>query len=191
MRTAEIVRKTRETDIRLSLNLDGTGKNSIDTGVGFLNHMLELFSVHSGADLEVKCVGDTQVDYHHSVEDVGICLGQAFRQALGEKRGIARFADRVIPMDECAPQVALDISARPYLSFCCKLEGKIGTFDAELVEEFFRAFSTNAGVNLYMALLRGGNLHHEAEALFKAFARCVQDTVKVTSDKIPSSKGVL
>ena len=191
MRTAEIVRKTRETDIRLSLNLDGTGKNDIDTGVGFLNHMLELFSVHSGADLEVKCVGDTQVDYHHSVEDVGICLGQAFRQALGEKRGIARFADRVIPMDECAAQVALDISRRPYLSFCCKLEGKIGTFDAELVEEFFRAFSTNAGVNLYMALLRGGNLHHEAEAMFKAFAKCVQDAVKVTSDKIPSSKGVL
>ena len=117
MRTAEIVRKTRETDIRLSLNLDGTGKNGIDTGVGFLNHMLELFSVHSGADLEVKCVGDTQVDYHHSVEDVGICLGQAFRQALGEKRGIARFADDVIPMDECAAQVALDISGRPYLSF--------------------------------------------------------------------------
>ena len=191
MRTAEIVRKTRETDIRLSLNLDGTGKNSIDTGVGFLNNMLELFSVHSGADLEVKCVGDTQVDYHHSVEDVGICLGQAFRQALGEKRGIARFADRVIPMDECAAQVALYISGRPYLSFCCKLEGKIGTFDAELVEEFFRAFSTNAGVNLYVALLRGGNLHHEAEALFKAFAKCVQDAVKVTSDKIPSSKGVL
>ena len=191
MRTAEIVRKTRETDIRLSLNLDGTGKNGIDTGVGFLNHMLELFSVHSGADLEVKCVGDTQVDYHHSVEDVGICLGQAFRQALGEKRGIARFADRVIPMDECAAPVALDIGGRAELSLCCKLEGKSGTFDAELVEEFFRAFSTNAGVNLYVALLRGGNLHHEAEALFKAFAKCVQDAVKVTSDKIPSSKGVL
>ena len=191
MRTAEIVRKTRETDIRLSLDLDGTGKNSVDTGVGFLNHMLELFAVHSGADLQVKCVGDTEVDYHHSVEDVGICLGEVFCKALGDKRGIARFADRVIPMDECAAQVALDISGRPYLSFCCKLEGKIGTFDAELVEEFFRAFSSHAGVNLYMSLLRGGNLHHEAEALFKAFAKCVQDAVKISSDKIPSSKGVL
>ena len=191
MRTADIARKTRETDIRLSLDLDGTGKHSVDTGVGFLNHMLELFSVHSGADLQVKCVGDTEVDFHHSVEDVGICLGQAFSKALGDKRGIARFADRVIPMDECAALVALDISGRPYLSFCSKLEGKIGNFDAELVEEFFRAFSSHAGVNLYMSLLRGGNLHHEAEALFKAFAKCVQDAVKIVSDRVPSSKGVL
>ena len=191
MRTAEIVRKTRETDIRLSLNLDGTGKNGIDTGVGFLNHMLELFSVHSGADLDVKCVGDTQVDYHHSVEDVGICLGQAFRQALGEKRGIARFADRVVPMDDVAALVALDIGGRPYLNFEKKMNGKMGAFDAELIEEFLRAFAFNAGVNLYIKLLKGGNMHHEAEAIFKALAKCVQDAVKITSDKIPSSKGVL
>ena len=191
MRTAEIVRKTRETDIRLSLNLDGTGKNSIDTGVGFLNHMLELFSVHSGADLEVKCVGDTQVDYHHSVEDVGICLGQAFKEALGDKKGIARFADRVVPMDECAALVAIDISGRPFLNFEDRLSGKIGDFDAELVEEFLRAFCFNAGMNVYVKLLKGGNMHHEAEAIFKALAKCVQDAVRVVSDRIPSSKGVL
>ena len=191
MRKAEISRETRETKIQLSLDLDGTGKRSVDTGIGFFNHMLELFSVHAGVDLAVRCVGDTDVDFHHSVEDVGICLGQAFRQALGDKRGIARFADRVVPMDECAAMVALDISGRPFLNFEDKLSGKVGEFDAELVEEFFRAFSFNAGVNLYIRLLKGGNMHHEAEAIFKAFAKCVQDAVKIVSDEVPSSKGVL
>ena len=191
MRKAEISRETRETKIQLSLDLDGTGKRSVDTGIGFLNHMLELFSVHAGVDLAVRCVGDTDVDFHHSVEDVGICLGQAFRQALGDKRGIARFADRVVPMDECAAMVALDISGRPFLNFEDKLSGKVGEFDAELVEEFFRAFSFNAGVNLYIKLLKGGNMHHEAEAIFKAFAKCVQDAVRIVSDEVPSSKGVL
>ena len=140
MRTAEISSKTRETDTSLKLDLDGTGLNSVDTGVGFLNHMLELLSVHSGMDLQIKCTGDIDVDFHHSVEDVGICLGQAFKTALGDKKGIARFADRVVPMDECAALVALDISGRPYLNFEQKLSGKIGEFDAELVEEFLRAF---------------------------------------------------
>lgn len=191
MRQAELARKTRETDIVLKLDLDGTGKNSVDTGVGFLNHMLELFSVHSGVDLQVRCNGDTQVDFHHSVEDVGICLGQAFKEALGDKKGIARFADRIVPMDECAALVAIDISGRPYLNFEEKLTGKIGEFDAELVEEFLRAFSFNAGMNVYVKLLKGGNMHHEAEAIFKALAKCVQDAVKVVSDRIPSSKGVL
>lgn len=191
MRTAEISRKTRETDISLKLDLDGKGLNSVDTGVGFLNHMLELFSVHSGIDLQIKCTGDVDVDFHHSVEDVGICLGQAFKTALGDKKGIARFSDRVVPMDECAALVALDISGRPYLNFEQKLSGKIGDFDAELVEEFLRAFSFNAGVNLYVQLLKGGNMHHEAEAIFKAFAKCVQDAVKIVSDSVPSSKGVL
>lgn len=191
MRQAELARKTRETDIVLKLDLDGTGKNSVDTGVGFLNHMLELFSVHSGLDLQVRCSGDTQVDFHHSVEDVGICLGQAFKEALGDKKGIARFADRVVPMDECAALVAIDISGRPFLNFEEKLTGKIGEFDAELVEEFLRAFSFNAGMNVYVKLLKGGNMHHEAEAIFKALAKCVQDAVKVVSDRIPSSKGVL
>ena len=191
MRKAEISRETRETKIQLSLDLDGTGKRSVDTGIGFFDHMLELFSVHAGVDLAVRCVGDTDVDFHHSVEDVGICLGQAFRQALGDKRGIARFADRVVPMDECAAMVALDISGRPFLNFEDKLSGKVGEFDAELVEEFFRAFSFNAGVNLYIRLLKGGNMHHEAEAIFKAFAKCVQDAVRIVSDEVPSSKGVL
>ena len=191
MRSAEITRDTRETKIYLKLDLDGSGRCDVDTGVGFFNHMLELFSVHSGADLTVRCQGDTEVDFHHSVEDVGICLGQAFKAALGDKKGIARFADRVIPMDECAALVALDISGRPYLNFEKKLSGKIGQFDAELVEEFMRAFAFNAGVNLYIDLLRGGNMHHEAEAIFKALAKCVQDAVKIVSDKVPTSKGVL
>lgn len=191
MRKAEIARKTRETDIFLKLDLDGTGKSAVDTGVGFFNHMLELFGVHSGIDLTVKCAGDTEVDFHHSVEDVGICLGQAFKEALGDKKGIARFADRVVPMDECAALVAIDIGGRPFLNFEDRLSGKIGDFDAELVEEFLRAFCFNAGMNVYVKLLKGGNMHHEAEAVFKAFAKCVQDAVKVVSDRIPSSKGVL
>ena len=191
MRTAEISRDTRETKIYLKLDLDGKGRPSVDTGVGFFNHMLELFSVHSGADLTVRCEGDTEVDFHHSVEDVGICLGKAFQAALGDKKGIARFSDRVVPMDECAALVARDISGRPFLHFEKKMSGKIGEFDAELVEEFMRAFAFNAGVNLYIDLLKGGNLHHEAEAIFKAFAKCVQDAVKIVSDRVPSSKGVL
>ena len=191
MRTAEISRDTRETKIYLKLDLDGKGRPSVATGVGFLDHMLELFSVHAGIDLTVRCEGDTQVDFHHSVEDVGICLGTALKEALGDKKGIARFADRVVPMDECAALVALDISGRPFLNFEKKMSGKIGEFDAELVEEFLRAFAFNAGVNLYVDLLKGGNMHHEAEAIFKALAKCVQDGVKIVSDRIPSSKGVL
>ena len=191
MRKASVARKTRETEITLELNLDGKGIAAVDTGVGFFNHMLELFAVHAGADLTVHCKGDTDVDFHHSVEDVGICLGQAFKEALGDKKGIARFADRVVPMAECAALVALDISGRPFLNFEQTMSGKIGQFDAELVEEFFRAFAFNAGVNLFIKLLKGGNMHHEAEAIFKAFAKCVQDAVKIVSDTVPSSKGVL
>ena len=191
MRTAEISRDTRETKIYLKIDLDGKGRVSADTGVGFFNHMLELFGVHAGIDLTVRCEGDTDVDFHHSVEDIGICLGKALKEALGDKCGIARFADRVVPMDECAALVALDISGRPFLNFEKKMSGKIGEFDAELVEEFMRAFAFNAGVNLYIDLLKGGNMHHEAEAVFKALAKCVQDAVKIVSDSIPSSKGVL
>lgn len=191
MRKAEITRKTKETEIELKLDLDGTGSRKIDTGVGFFNHMLELFSVHSGIDIFVRCKGDIEVDFHHSVEDIGICLGLALKEALGDKRGIARFADRVIPMDECAALVAIDIGGRPFLNFEDKLAGKIGEFDGELVEEFMRAFAFNAGVNLYMKLLKRGNAHHEAESLFKALARCVKDAVAVNGDQIPSSKGVL
>lgn len=190
MRTAKIERNTKETQIVLSLQLEG-GETAVDTGVGFLNHMLELLAVHAGIGLQVKCKGDVEVDFHHSTEDVGIALGLALKESLGDKRGIARFADKVVPMDECAALVALDISGRPYLNFEKKLSGKIGQFDAELVEEFMRAFAFNAGVNLYIDMLRGGNMHHEAEAIFKALAKCVQDAVKIVSDKVPSSKGVL
>ena len=191
MRQGVISRDTRDTNIYLKLELDGEGLCAVDTGVGFLNHMLELFAVHARVDLTVRCEGDTDVDFHHSVEDVGICLGQAFRAALGDKRGIARFADRVVPMDDVAALVALDIGGRPYLNFEKKMNGKMGAFDAELVEEFLRAFAFNAGVNLYVDLLHEGNLHHEAEAIFKALAKCVQDAVRVTGDAVPSSKGVL
>ena len=191
MRTASIARDTRETKITLELNIDGSGERKIDTGVGFFNHMLELLAVHAGFDLSVTCKGDTEVDFHHSVEDVGICLGQVLKEALGDKKGIARFADRIVPMDDVAALVALDIGGRPYLNFRKKIAGKIGAFDGELVEEFLRAFAFHAGVNLYVDLLCEGNLHHEAEAIFKALARCVRDAVKVVSDTIPSSKGVL
>ena len=191
MRTAEEKRKTRETDISLSLNIDGASKANIQTGVGFFNHMLELFTVHGGLDLTLSCKGDTEVDAHHTVEDVGIVLGGAFKAALGDKKGIARFAQRVVPMDECVALVALDWSGRPYLAFEEKLEGRVGEFDMELVEEFLRAFSTHAGLNIYVKLLRGGNRHHEAEAIFKALALCVRDAVKIVSDRVPSSKGML
>lgn len=194
MRVSEITRNTRETKIVLKLNLDGNGRADIDSGVGFLNHMLELLTVHSGFDLTVQCKGDTDVDFHHSVEDIGIALGLAFKESLGDKKGIRRFADKVVPMDETAAQVALDISGRPYLIFDCAAElsyGKIGEFDCELVEEFLRAFCNNAGVNVFVRLLATGNKHHEAEAIFKALAKCLGEGVQVVSDKIPSSKGVL
>lgn len=191
MRKAQATRKTRETDITLSLEIDGRGEAAIDSGVGFFDHMLELFTVHSKCDLSLTCKGDTQVDAHHTVEDIGIVLGDCFKTALGDKCGIARFADRTLPMDETCALVALDWSGRAYLSFETPLTGKVGSFDLELVEEFLRAFSSHAGVNLYVKLLRTGNAHHEAEAIFKALALCVRDAVKIISDTVPSSKGVL
>lgn len=191
MRSANITRKTRETDIVLSVGLDGTGKAEISTGVGFFDHMLELLTVHSRMDIRLVCKGDLQVDAHHTVEDVGIALGDCVKEALGDKRGIARFADRLVPMDEVAAQVAIDFSGRPCLIFEETLTGKVGNFDMELVEEFLRAFTTHAGCNLYVRLLRKGNRHHMAEAVFKALALCVREAVKVVSDTIPSSKGLL
>ena len=191
MRTAEVKRTTRETDISLAVDLDGTGKAEIGTGVGFFDHMLELLAVHSHMDVTLSCKGDLQVDAHHTVEDVGIALGDCVKTALGTKRGIARFADRLVPMDEVAAQVAIDFSGRPCLIFEDTLTGKVGNFDMELVEEFLRAFSTHAACNLYVRILRMGNRHHMAEAVFKALALCVRDAVKVVSDEIPSSKGML
>lgn len=191
MRKASIDRRTRETDISLTLDLDGNGTPEITTGVGFFDHMLELLTVHSGIDLTLSCKGDLQVDAHHTVEDVGIALGSCVRQALGDKKGIARFADRLVPMDETAAQVAVDFSGRPALIFPDRLTGKVGSFDMELVEEFLRAFTTHAGCNVYVRIVSAGNRHHMAEAVFKALALCIRDAVRVVSDRMPSSKGML
>ena len=195
MRTSEIARKTAETDIRLALNIDGKGDSSISTGVGFLDHMLTLFSRHGRFDMNLKCVGDTNVDDHHSVEDIGIALGQAFRKALGDKRGIRRYGDITLPMDEALILVALDVSGRGMLCFNAEFKTeKIGTFDTELVEEFFIAFATNAGITLHLRQLDGRTSHHIAEGMFKAVARALCSAVSIdenAKDEIPSTKGVL
>ena len=193
MRTYEVSRKTAETDIFLSLNLDGTGKSSIDTGCGFLNHMLTLFAAHGKFDLTVKCTGDTDVDDHHSVEDIGIVLGQAFQAALGDKRGITRYGSFLLPMDEALIQTAVDISGRSCLCYGLEIPTqKIGTFDAELVEEFFLAFTRNCPMSLHIRQLAGKNSHHIVEGCFKSVARSLKAAVALDgTDDIPSTKGVL
>lgn len=193
MRTCEVNRKTAETDIQLSLNLDGTGKSSVDTGCGFLDHMLTLFAAHGKFDLTVKCAGDTQVDDHHSVEDIGICLGTAFREALGDKRGITRYGSMLLPMDEALILCAVDISGRSCLVFALDIPTeKIGTFDTELVEEFFLAFVRNCPMSLHVKQLAGRNSHHIVEGAFKAAARALKTAAAADgSDEIPSTKGVL
>ena len=203
MRRAEISRKTRETDIELELSFDG-GVYEINTDCGFLNHMLELFASHSGFGLKVKCVGDVEVDFHHTVEDVGIVLGQAFLQALGDKRGIARYSDVTIPMDEALILCAVDISGRGTLNYDIKLPTAkvsdedervktraVGLFDTELIEEFFIAFTREAKITLHLVQLYGKNTHHIIEGAFKAFARALKAAVKVEGNEIPSSKGTL
>jgi imidazoleglycerol-phosphate dehydratase len=195
MRTASIARKTAETDISVSLTLDGTGKASIATGVGFFDHMLELFARHGLFDLEVKAKGDTHIDDHHTVEDVGIALGQAFLKALGDKAGIARYADVHLPMDETLTRCAVDISGRPMLVFRTVFtREKIGTFDTELVREWFQAFATNAGLTLHVETLYGENAHHIAESCFKALARTLRKAVALDpreAGRVPSTKGSL
>ena len=193
MRTCEIIRKTAETDIMLTLNLDGTGKSTIDTGVGFLDHMLTLFAAHGRFDLTVKCVGDTQVDDHHSVEDIGICLGQAFQKALGDKRGITRYGSFLLPMDEALIQTAVDISGRSCLYYGLEIPTeKIGSFDTELVEEFFLAFTRCCPMSLHIRQLAGKNSHHIVEGTFKSVARALKAAVALDgSNDIPSTKGVL
>ena len=195
MRTSEIKRKTAETDISLSLNIDGTGVSTIDTGIGFLDHMLTLFARHGRFDLTLSCRGDTHVDAHHSVEDIGLCLGSAFAEALGDMRGITRYADIILPMDEALVLCAVDISGRSWLSFNVELPGeKVGTMDTELVEEFLLAFVRKANITLHMKQLSGGNAHHIIEACFKALARTLDTAVKIDEaykDEIPSTKGVL
>ena len=195
MRTANIERTTTETAIRLSLNLDGTGSAEIDTGCGFLNHMLILFTRHGRFDLSLTCVGDTDIDYHHSTEDIGICLGRAVRSALGEMRGITRFGSMVLPMDEALVLCAMDISGRAgfYPALSVPTE-KVGDFDTELCEEFFIAFAREAGITLHLRQLTGKNSHHIVEACFKAVARSLKMALSpdtANPDSVPSTKGVL
>ena len=193
MRTSEITRNTAETKISLKLNLDGTGKSQIDTGVGFLNHMLTLFAAHGKFDLTVTCSGDTEVDDHHSVEDIGICLGQAFQAALGDKRGITRYGSFLLPMDEALILSAVAISGRSCLSYGLDIPTeKIGTFDAELVEEFFLGFTRNCPMSLHLRQLAGTNSHHIVEGAFKSVGRALKAAVALDgSNEIPSTKGVL
>lgn len=195
MRTAKINRKTNETDIKLLLNIDGTGKSDIKSGCGFLDHMLTLFASHGKFDLEIKCDGDTYVDDHHTTEDIGIVLGQAFSQALGDKKGIVRYGDTVLPMDEALILTAVDFSGRSYLGYSLDIPTqKVGTFDTELVKEFFLAFTRNANLTLHIKQLDGENSHHIIEGAFKSVARSIRTAVKIDSDfadEIPSSKGVL
>lgn len=195
MRTAKIDRKTNETDIKLSLNIDGTGKSDINSGCGFLDHMLTLFASHGKFDLEIKCDGDTYVDDHHTTEDIGIALGQAFSQALGDKRGIVRYGDTILPMDEALVLTAVDFSGRSCLGYSLDIPAqKVGSFDTELVKEFFIAFTSNAKLTLHIKQLDGENSHHIIEGAFKSVARSIRAAVKIDSDfadEIPSSKGVL
>ena len=193
MRTAEILRKTAETDIMLTLNLDGSGKSTIQTGVGFLDHMLTLFAAHGKFDLTVNCQGDTYVDDHHSAEDIGICLGKAFTEALGDKRGITRYGSFLLPMDEALIQTAVDISGRSYLGYGLEIPTeKIGSFDTELVEEFWLAFVRQCPMSLHIRQLAGKNAHHIVEGCFKSVARSLKIAVKLDgSNEIPSTKGVL
>ena len=195
MRVGEVTRNTAETDIKLKMNLDGTGKSDINTGVGFLDHMLELFAKHGKFDLEIKCKGDTHVDSHHSVEDIGICLGTAFSKALGEARGICRYSDVTLPMDEALVLCAIDISGRSHLSLDITLpERAVGTMDTELFEEFMQAFVRKAGLTVHIRMIEGKNAHHILEACFKSLARALRAAVKIDgefSNEIPSTKGVL
>ena len=195
MRTAQINRKTAETDIMLSLNLDGTGKGEIDTGCGFLNHMLTLFAKHGRFDLTVKCVGDVDVDDHHTAEDIGICLGDAFAKALGDMCGIVRYGNMTLPMDEALILSAVDISGRGKFVHDLKIPTeKVGTFDTELVFEFFEAFVRRANMTLHIRELAGENSHHIIEGAFKSVARSLRMAVKIDPEaagEIPSTKGVL
>ncbi len=195
MRSANISRKTAETDITLSLNLDGTGKSAIDTGCGFLDHMLTLFASHGRFDLQLVCKGDTHVDDHHTVEDVGICLGTAFKNAVGDKKGINRYGDKVLPMDESLILSAVDLSGRDLLNFDLKIPTeKVGTFDTELVEEFWLGFVRNASCTLHICQLAGTNSHHIIEGAFKSVARSLREAVAIDpacANEIPSTKGVL
>jgi len=195
MRTAKVKRTTRETDIDVAVDLDGKGTSQIATGIGFLDHMLDLLARHSRIDIIAKAKGDLHIDDHHTAEDVGIALGQAFKQALGDMKGITRYADVHLPMDEALTRVAIDISGRPFLVFKVAFKRhKIGTFDTELVNEWFQAFAMNAGITLHVETLYGSNDHHISESCFKGLARALRAAITVdprAKDEIPSTKGSL
>ncbi|MBI4977703.1 MAG: imidazoleglycerol-phosphate dehydratase HisB [Spirochaetes bacterium] len=192
MRESTITRKTKETAVSLGINLDGKGVYTVKTPIGFFTHMLELFSKHSGVDLTLDASGDIDVDHHHTVEDTGIVLGEAVAKALGDKKGIARYADVALPMDETLVNVALDLSGRPYFVYNAELKReKVGEFDTEVVEDFFRAFSVNAKITLHINVVYGTNAHHVIEAMFKGVAVACKRAMAVVSDTIPSTKGVL
>ena len=195
MRSVVLERKTSETQIKLSLDIDGSGTSEISSGIGFLDHMLTLFAKHSGFNLEVSCTGDTYVDDHHSCEDIGIVLGSALREALGDKRGISRYGDIILPMDEALILCACDVSGRSCLVFDADFPTeKIGSFDTELVQEFFEAFTRSSGITLHIRKLSGANSHHIAEGIFKAFARCLAKACGIDEkrkDEIPSTNGVI
>lgn len=196
MRKSQITRKTAETDITLSLNLDGNGSYDVKSGSNFFDHMLEQLAKHGGFDLALVCKGDVEVDFHHSAEDVGICLGKAFAEALGDKKGICRYGDVILPMDEALILCALDFSGRSYLNFDVTFpdEYKVGDLDTELIQEFFLAFVRSANVTLHIKKLYGTNIHHIAEGMFKAFARALKKAVAIdaaNADRLPSTKGIL
>ncbi len=193
-RKAEVKRKTKETEVSLTLDLDGSGRHSMNTGIPFFDHMLSLLAYHSSMDLVLKAKGDIGVDAHHTVEDVGICLGQGIRKALGDAKGIQRYGMAIIPMDETLVSVAIDFSMRPILVFHMKMRrGKIGTFDLELVEEFFKAFSNHSKITLHINLLYGRNSHHMVEAVFKGMGRALKEAVSIDERSlgVPSTKGIL
>lgn len=196
MRNADIVRKTNETDIKLALTIDGNGKYKIDSGCNFFNHMMELFTKHGGFDIDLLCKGDIEVDAHHSLEDIGICLGKAFSDALGDKKGIKRYGDIILPMDETLILCAVDFSGRSFLNFDVQFpnEYKVGDMDTELVEEFLLAFVRNANITLHIKKLYGTNIHHIVEGIFKALARVLRECCEIDSkfkDVLPSTKGLL
>ena len=191
-RKAQIKRETNETKIKLSVDLNGTGKSNINTGVGFFNHMLQQLAFHSGIEMEIEALGDLDVCDHHLVEDVGIALGKALAEALGNKLGINRYGTFFVPMDEALAMTSIDISGRPYLYFECDfVRENIGTFSTEMVKEFFRALALNAGMTIHLKVMYGENDHHKAEALFKSFGRALKEAIKVEGEAVSSTKGVL
>ena len=196
MRSGNVMRETKETKIDLTIDLDGSGRADVESGIGFFNHMLTLFAAHGRFDLVLNCAGDIEVDGHHSVEDIGIALGQAVHKALGDKKGITRYGTFFLPMDETLVMVSLDISGRPFLVYDAggAMAPMIGQYDTELTEEFLRAFAFNAGITLHVKVMYGTNSHHKVEAIFKALGRALHAAVKInpeTADEIPSTKGML